>query len=957
VIYTLTWKEYREHRSIWLTMVALTGLLGWGVVQLNFSGTDPAGTLGVAMLALAATYGVVCGAMMFAGEKEGGTLVLLDIFLGRRDLLWFGKLCIGVVLAAAEALAVAAILHFLKYDPPGWMTRLAGIATEHAGPLAVFARPGTGVWFAVLPMVTMEALAWGLLGSSLTQRVLAGAGLGIVMGFFVWMMFAFLPQPASMFLRIIVVGAVLLTSFAIFSAQARDTPSQPPPVRMLDPKAEVLRQMAREIYLEPEVVRQTALDDLIVVEPVVEPAPWEAPPTLVPVPARNRRRRPIAQANSPSEALRWLTWQQGAIPLVLLGLACFVAGACMPFAGQVLWPIATLLIGLGCGTATFGWEQSDLSYQFLAAQHFPLKTIWNVKILFWLTAAMLASGLLLIAGAGLVLLMAAARPAGDPNGGVPLSFGSLLGTVGPVSFFGMSLAYGFSVAQLMVLLCRKTVYAVILSGMVSAAALGLWLPSLLCRGMSGWQIWVFPVAMLLATRVLMRDWAGGRIKERNPLAALIGVGLALLAWAGVNFGYRAWHIPDTAEPLDRLAFRAALPAADANVAGKKIQEALSEIESAEGKKEVWQARMAEVSLLPVGVIETPSGDGQSSLLRHLPTCRKLSDKLLEIPNVKPEFGLARVTEVLALSRNLRNQAPLGSYLAGVETEQDALAFVESWVAREKPSPELLRRIIAELDRHLNETPPPLDCLRTECYRAGGLLQNPIAWRMQAPDGTPPERWLTGVIALSLDTPWENERIARLWRQAWGGLFRGVETPHWQLAELPADDDGGILAGWLPADDGLSLSRGELARLLEASWLTDEKLFAPVLPLRQAATRSRWRVDSIRQAAALRLYQLREGKIAQELEDLVPKYLPELPTDPYSGKGYQYRISKGENVDFLGDGGNPVQHFVLPGHGILWSTGPDRTDDGGRKHGGEHADNDRQWSRGGYDLITIVPFWP
>jgi len=948
VIYTLTWKEYREHRSIWLTMVALTGLLGWGVVQLNFSGTDPAGTLGIAMLALAATYGVVCGAMMFAGEKEGGTLVLLDIFLGRRDLLWIGKLCIGVVLAATEALAVAAILHFLKNNPPGWMTRLAGIATDHAGPMAVFARPGTGVWFAVLPMVTMEALAWGLLGSSFTQRVLTGAGLGIVMGFFVWMMFAFLPQPASMFMRLIVFGAVLLVSFVNFSMQARDAGSRPPPVRMLDPKAQVLRELAREIHLEPEVVRQMALDEPIVVEPVVEPAPWEAVPTVAPVPIRSQRRRPIAQADSPGEALRWLTWRQGTIPLIFLGLASFVAGVCMPFAGQVLWPIATLLIGLGCGTATFGWEQSDLSYQFLAAQHFPLKTIWNVKILFWLTAAILATGLIITTGVVLVIVMAAAGPHRPGR----FNFGTLPEIVGYVQFFGLWLAYGFAVAQLIVLLCRKTVYAVILSGMVSAGAMALWVPSLLCRGMSGWQVWVAPLALLLATRVLIRAWAGGRLKERKPLAALLGVGLALLAWAGVNFGYRAWHIPNLPEPLDRLAFRAALPAADANMAGKKIQEALTEIESAEGKKEVWQARMAEVDLLPVGVIETPSGDGQSSLLRHLPTCRKLTDKLLEMPNVKPEFGLARVTAVLALTRNLRNKAPLASYLAGVETEQNALSIIESWVAREKPSPELLRRILTELNRHLKDTPPPLDCLQTECYRAGGLLQNPIAWKLRAPDGTTPDRSLTGVIALSLDAPWENERIARLWRQVWAGFFRGVETPHWQLAKLPADD-GGILGGWLPADGGLS--RAELIRLMEASWLTDEKLFTPLLPLRQAAARSRWRVDALRQATALRLYQLREGKTAQNLQDLVPKYLPELPVDPYSGKSYQYRISKGENVEFVGPWLNAVNQFVQPGHGILWSTGPDRVNDGGRKHGVGYADSDHPWANGGFDLITIVPF--
>src|SRR5262249_39800321 len=67
--------------------------------------------------------------------------------------------------------------------------------------------------------------------------------------------------------------------------------------------------------------------------------------------------------------------------------------------------------------------------------------------------------------------------------------------------------------------------------------------------------------------------------------------------------------------------------------------------------------------------------------------------------------------------------------------------------------------------------------------------------------------------------------------------------------------------------------------LAASWLSDEQLFAPGVPLRAAATRARWRVDACRLAVALALYQLQEGRPAIRLEDLVPKYLPQLPPDP------------------------------------------------------------------------------
>ena len=94
--------------------------------------------------------------------------------------------------------------------------------------------------------------------------------------------------------------------------------------------------------------------------------------------------------------------------------------------------------------------------------------------------------------------------------------------------------------------------------------MALWLPSLLCRGMGGWQLWLAPVAMLIATRLLIRAWTGGRIKERRPLAALIGFAAVGVVWAGANFAYRAWEIPDVGEPVDREAFRMALPQGQQN---------------------------------------------------------------------------------------------------------------------------------------------------------------------------------------------------------------------------------------------------------------------------------------------------------------------------------------------------------------------------------------------------------
>jgi hypothetical protein len=76
------------------------------------------------------------------------------------------------------------------------------------------------------------------------------------------------------------------------------------------------------------------------------------------------------------------------------------------------------------------------------------------------------------------------------------------------------------------------------------------------------------------------------------------------------------------------------------------------------------------------------------------------------------------------------------------------------------------------------------------------------------------------------------------------------------------------------------------------------------PLDQAVNRL------LRLEIALRLYQSDHAQFPAALSDLVPSYLPDLPTDPFASRGqnFRYMPSKGEFK--------------------LWSVGPDRNDDGG-----------------------------
>ncbi len=981
MIVTLAWKEYREHRSIWLTMVVLTVAMALGLAPLisTTPGSSLADTTAIIVLGMAAAYGVVCGGMMFAGERENGTLVFLDIFLGRRGLLWLGKAGLGVFLALSEGLAVAAVLLLLKQGPPRWLPVIIGRGGPHGltNPHSLVPPASLGSWwFLAVPAVTVEAYAWGLLGSALSARVLAGAGLAALMATPLWLITIFAPPPVFLGVRLVAVVIVLAVSLAVFLDQSRET--SPAPVRRPpDPVEERFPgwQGSEKFDIERRLARRR--------EP--EPAAPVLVPEVVPGPERVVRRAPRpSPARTPGQALRWLTARQAGVVFWLLAGAALLVGAFVPFHGQVLWPVATLLVGVACGTAAFAPEQREQSYQFLAAQHFPLKTVWNVKIAFWLTAAALLAGIL-AGGGGLILLakaLAALRREPIAGGQPPapvggFDFGTLPQVMGPVAFFTVWLAYGFAAAQVFVLFCRKNILAVLLGALVGAGLLALWLPSILCGGLGGWQLWLAPVVLLVASRCLVRAWAGGRIKERRPLAAAAGFGAVIFVWAAVFAGFRAWQIPDVAEPLDREAFRASVPTARANPAGQKIQEAIADFNQRGAAGVVWPARLADVARLPAGVVANPFAHSQTLVRRDLHACRGMADALRDRAREQgtpPGAAWNDLAQVLALSRTWRNKATLDNYLAGVDMEADALHGLDQWLAQGKPSPALLRRVLDDLNRHAAETPPPLDCLKTECHRAGSILDFPAGWTLTSAPGVArpvADHRLTGLIAISYEAPWERERKERLWRLVWAGLLRGIAAPDGSppgaTAELAAckETTRQILAGWQPPEEGpgASMTVGRLGRLLDDSWLSDRRLFTPVGALRSAATRARWRVDSRRLAVALALYQMRHGRPAARLEDLVPNELPRLPADPYTGGPFHYRVSRGENVFVVDALDNfrlprgPHRIPVRPGQGVLWSTGPDRVDHGGHSHGGRLPDEDPEWLRQGFDLVTVVPVWP
>ena len=949
MIGALAWKEHREHQGIWLTMAVMTVVVGWGLPRIVSQG-DMFILLSVSVmtiLGMTVAYGVVCGAMMFAGEHEGNTMVFLDIFHARRGRLWSGKAAIGTVLAFTEGLAVALFLWSIGQETPEFAFGLV-----NPGNPRVF-QPGNAAWFAILPIVALEAFAWGLLGSSVTRRALPGAAIGAVGASVCWM-FTFC-GVLELIVTVRLAAAIVALTFSCFNFVTQPKESSLPTVD-LEPTA---FDDAREVFLD-------RYDDLERDDPLLQR--WAerdraagAPDMMIdrdgaapkaPAPRRGLA-QPDGDAKSPREVLWWLVAEQYRVLAIAMPFGCFLLGLFVSANAQILWPIATLILGVCCGVAAFAPEQRELSYQFLAAQHFPLRSLWRFKIL-CSGAAAVALTILLALGtlAGTLLQMQVRRPVGF--------VGPLYDLMGPVLFFGIWLAYGFGVGQIVVWLCRKNILALLLSSLIAGGTIGLWLPSMIAGGMNGWQLWATPALLLLAGWCLVRAWAGGRIQERQPLLALAGFVAAALTWAFVVFTYRASEIPDVGPPLDVAGYRAGIPFANDDLAAKKIHAALAEfgqIERLQVKlildfqipfgahdvdKTLSRARghLRDATRLPIGVLETPRSDGMPTLL-HLAPCRKLAEVLIVRSRKMNQAEAAEcVSELLTLSRNLRNMAPIESYLVGIEIETMALTELDVILALEKPTGEQLHRILDDLNLHAGRTPPALDCIRTECFRSTGMIVNPQSWLLAVDDRRAPA-WLRSSVGLSLETPWESERKTRLWRLVWGGLLRGFETPDWKLAEasqLPATRKSmthNILNPWLPGDDGVS--RDHMTRLLDSSWLADERLFCTANTLRSAALRSRVRVDLARLTIALALHRMEAGGPPDHLGKLSKLFPGGDPIDPYAGQAYRY--SK------------------VPADTRVWSTGPDRVDDGGVRDGENVPDDDPRWRTGKLDLVKNEPIWP
>ncbi len=930
MIRAVVWKELREQGLIAATLAVVGGGLLVAVAMLAeppVHGAPPGdvirsiGAARLVALMLVVTAGMVCGGALFAAEKEAGTMSFLEALPTGRWALWRAKVLAGVALAAIQIVLVVTVAAALGVADGAFARRLA----VYAG----------------------LAFAWGALGSTLARTTLGSVGIAIpfaavAMFVFLFPIMLFFTPPASSMPR--------PSGWAVFQVLMVVTPLGFSAWRFTAP------DRARAAGAAPVAL---VLD------------------ACAPVPDRTGR------AGLGVRATVWLTLRQIRLPCLVLSAfaVAFSLTLLLPDARALFaWPALALSAGAIVGLLAFGDEQSRRVAAFWGEQRLPIGRAWWVKIALHL--GLLVWLLVLLA---LPCVVRSQFESGGRFWHGRTTFSAvfhsrLFDELGTQSwkYFLVPAVYGFVFGHLCGLLFRKLVVACGVSLMLGGAAAALWGPSLLAGGVSHWQVWTPAAVVLLTGRLLIRAWASDRAADRGSLVRLAGGGAATVLVLLAAVGYRVFEVPDAADGSADVAFVNALPSYDENVGGREFRaaadrfaRAATTLEGADPRRrsrvderldaalranwiasdqelgewlarlcdetptapddKPWPGQAAVAATRPVGVYDPPALVSSAAVTAAaLENGRRMAVALLARglqlqAQGKPEPFVDAFRAAVALARTMRYGAGQLALTAGIEVERAALYAADRWLERAGSGADLSRAvagIAAGADDPLSFDPRPH--VLADRYVIRGYMQAPGAWLTPAitPSGFPPE-WVAAeadLVSFAWAVPWERERTRRLVGLTPDGAPRG------SVMTLVSGRPGA----------SMFVSRNRTANdLADAETLLRVVRRAVVLK------------------AAVRAYELEHKTAPTTAAELVPRYLPRVPTDPYSdGREFGYRRSAGE--DLIGParagpvGRPPEQAHVVavrPGQVVLWSVGVDRVDQFGKvPPGGPRAE----------DIVFLVP---
>lgn len=893
MIRALAWKEYREHRAVWLVMTVLAAAAILMLVVLPWPsggfGQWRSGPLEVAALVMAGVYAVVCAAMMLAGERESGTSTFLDTLAGRRTDLWAAKVLSGAALTVVQA----AIITLVLVGELSWWDG------------AFLGWPVVGLeLLPVMALTALAAFAWGMLLSALCRTALAAVG------------FAAAPLCASW------VAALFAASFTGTGTVGRL-------VFQVIPAGAAL-YASWWLYARTDVEREAA---------GIRMPCWL---TLLWLTARQGWRLIAGLAVLGAGLgclLPWhaiVVWPVSTLVVgVLCGIAAFSpeqAGGWRRFLGDQrlppgrIWAVKVgvwLVVALAVGLLMLVAGTLCVKFKYPA---WPLDT-------------------LLIPSRRDNLHTAMQRIVEGNTGE------DQYGAFYQAPMIPLWLAYGFGVSLMLGLSVRKRVVALMAAPLVSLLLLGLWMPSFIDGGVEWWQLYAVPALLVVTSRLLVRAWTSERLQARGAALGLAGCWLAVAAWMGGNLWYRIVSMPRVAPPVDVSAYLQSMPVGEAARTGRLAEQLAYELPdelkaarrqvgplteppfplpygesslesderpppqvlddhpAADGRpnpKPVWYSYRSQLPyVLDRGW--PPARDGQLARwldavcrqpwMENVRTAAALPLGVVRLPVLGPGMVHWRLSAVyqevgeimacravqlaargelaasldhivweLALSRTLRHRAISAQYFSGERIEGNALGALAWWTRTPGLDPELLRRALAELQRHVILSPPQSEAIQADYVAQVVRLSRPGS--VPGPEYGPgpgqgvPWDW----VALAVQAPWERARYRRLLDLTYAHLLQpGAPAPR---------------AAW----------NWDV-------WFRQVRRLSAFLGLNHDYRDVRARESLLRRhelTLALVLYQTEHrGRVAPRLAALVPADLPELPDDPVARSPYGYALSSGE----------------------------------------------------------------
>ncbi len=268
--------------------------------------------------------------------------------------------------------------------------------------------------------------------------------------------------------------------------------------------------------------------------------------------------------------------------------------------------------------------------------------------------------------------------------------------------------------------------------------------------------------------------------------------------------------------------------------------------------------------------------------------------LLCVHRGQVEDAIVCVKDGLRLGEALRRQPLTVNSLAGNHYSTLALRSLEKILSRAAPTDRQLREL-GDVLATMAEAPGLVDTMITERCLMIENCERFFSTRGTRPGGV--VRWLPGAkeraladILHHMEACVEAARLPRTRRMA---RFHGIRQEVEDLSVLHA-----VVKAMVPG----------MARIAERD------------------LESRTHLDLARAALAVERYRLATGHVPEKLEELVPKYLEQVPIDPFDGQPIRYQRTQ-------------------PGY-VLYSVDTDGRDNGGH----EQTEEDRGVP---YDLCFIV----